>query len=149
MSTDKTIATTFVQPYRIFGGRCEEALDFYRSAVGAKVGIVMRFKDAPDPPPPGMLAPGFEAKIMHAEFQVGEATILASDGGSEGATFAGFSLALSLPTEADVDRVFAALVDGGQTTMPPGKTFWSPRFGMLTDRFGVAWMVMVPGEEPS
>src|SRR5262249_15245314 len=140
------MTTTLVQPYLFFGGRCEEALEFYRTALGAQVDCVLHFKDSPQPPPPGVLQPGFESKVMHASFRVGANTLLASDGCNDKSTFSGFSLALSVPTEADADRVFAALAKGGQVQMPLAKTFWSPRFGMVSDRFGVAWMVMVPAE---
>jgi PhnB protein len=136
------------QPYLFFSGRCEEALEFYRTALGAEVEMVMLFKDSPRPPPPGVLQPGFESKVMHSSFRVGGTTIMASDGCDDKSSFSGFSLALHVPTEADADRVFAALANKGQVQMPLAKTFWSPRYGMVTDRFGVAWMVMVPGEPP-
>ena len=137
------MSTTIVQLYLYFGGRCEEAIEFYQSAVGAKVQMLMRFSDSPEPMPPGVLAPGFENKVMHASFHIGETEVMASDGCSEGSTFSGFSLSISVATEDEADRVFAVLSDGGEVTMPLGKTFWSPRFGMLNDRFGVAWMVTV------
>ena len=136
---------TLVQPYLFFGGRCEEALEFYRTAIGAEVEMIMRFKESPEPTPPRMLAEGFENKVMHASFRVGESTVMASDGCSpEDGKFNGFSLSISVPGEADADRVFAALSDGGTVKMPLTKTFWSPRFGMLEDRFGIGWMVIVP-----
>jgi PhnB protein len=132
-----------VQPYLFFNGRCEEALEFYRKALGAEVEVVMRFKDSPDPPPPGMLQAGFEDKVMHASFKIGGNTLMASDGCSEEAVkYGGFSLSIAVATEADADRSFNALAQGGRVDMPLGKTFWSPRFGMLTDRFGIGWMVM-------
>jgi PhnB protein len=134
-----------VQPYLFFGGRCEEALEFYRAAIGAKVEMVMRFNESPEPTPPGMLAEGFEKKVMHSSFRVGETVLMASDGCSpDDGKFGGFSLSISLPSEADADRVFAALSEGGVVKMPLCKTFWSPRYGMLTDRFGIGWMVIVP-----
>ncbi len=134
-----------VQPYLFFEGRCEEALGFYREALGAEVTALMRFKDSPDPPPPGMVPPGAEGKVMHAEFRVGGATLMASDGRCSGQPrFGGVSLALSVPDEATTDRFFAALAEGGQVQMPIGKTFFSPRFGVVADRFGVSWMVIVP-----
>ncbi|MGL5094301.1 MAG: YciI family protein [Planctomycetia bacterium] len=135
-----------VQPYLFFAGRCDEALEFYKTALRAKVGMVMRFNESPDPTPPGMLPPGFETKIMHTEFQVGGMTLMASDGCEAESRFAGFRLALSVPTEADADRAFDALAEGGKVDMPLVKTFWSPRYGMVTDKFGVEWMVMVPGQ---
>jgi PhnB protein len=131
------------QPYLLFGGRCEEALEFYQRAVGAKVDQVMRFKDNPDPMPPGTLAPGLENKIMHTSFRIGESLVMASDGMNASQTVSGTSLAVAVKTEAEVDTIFNALAAGGTVTMPPGKTFWSPRFGMLTDKFGLGWMVMV------
>jgi PhnB protein len=135
-----------VQPYLFFSGRCEEALEFYKTALHAKVGMVMRFNESPDPTPPGMLQPGFESKIMHSEFQVGGMTLMASDGCDDKSRFDGFRLALCVPTEADADRTFNALAEGGKVDMPLVKTFWSPRYGMVTDKFGVGWMVMVRGE---
>ena len=132
-----------VQPYLFFDGRCEEAIEFYRSALGAKVEMLMRNKEAPDPPPPGMLAPGSENKIMHAALRIGDSLVMASDGSARGhPEFKGFSLALTAATEAEADRLFAKLADGGQIQLPIGKTFFSPRFGMVADRFGVGWMVM-------
>lgn len=142
-----------VQPYLFFGGRCEEALDFYREALHARIGTVLRWSDSPEPPPAGMLAPGYEQKVMHAEFTVGSATLMASDGcgnpGPKDTAFGGFRQALTVPTESLVDRIFEALAsDGGTVDMPLAKTFFSPRYGMVTDRFGLAWMVMVPGGTP-
>jgi PhnB protein len=130
-----------VQPYLFFNGRCEEALEFYRSALGAKVEMVSRFKDAPEP---GMAQPGMENKVMHASFRIGETMLMASDGRNEGEPgFEGFSLAIDVPDEQRAESVFKALADGGKVTMPLEKTFWAPKFGMLEDRFGVGWMVSV------
>ena len=136
-----------VQPYLNFDGRCEEALEFYRTALGAEVAILMRFKDNPEPQP-GMTSPGSENKVMHATLQVGGNTLMASDGRCTGKpNFEGFSLSLRVQTEAQADRLFAALADGGRTELPLTKTFFSPRFGMVTDRFGVCWMVIVQQAE--
>lgn len=132
-----------IQPYLMFGGRCEEALEFYRTALGAQIDLLMRFKDSPEPPPPGMLPSGFENKVMHASFRIGDNILMASDGCEKGQHFNGFSLSIAVATEAEADRFFAALSDGGQVQMPLDKTFWSPRFGMLTDRFGISWMINV------
>ena len=134
-----------IQPYLFFNGRCEEALEFYRKALGAEVQMMLRYKESPEPPPPGMVPPGFENKIMHTSFRVGETVVMASDGcSSEKAKFDGFSLSVSVPNEAEADRVFAALSDGGKVEMPLSRTFWSPRFGMVEDRFGIGWMISVP-----
>lgn len=133
----------FVQPYLFFGGRCEEALAFYRTALGAEVEMLLRFRDSPQPPPPGVLAPGFEDKVMHSSFRIGETTLMASDGCQPGAAFCGFSLSISVTTVDEARRIFGALVDGGEVQMPLAPTFWSPCFGMLTDRFGVGWMINV------
>ena len=134
-----------IQPYLFFNGRCDEALEFYRGAIGAEVLVLMRFKDSPEPPPPGMLAPGFEERVMHAEVRVGETTLMAADGCSaEAPGFQGFSLSLSVGSEVEAERVFAALADGGKVRMALAKTFWSPCFGMVEDRFGLGWMVNVP-----
>lgn len=138
--------TRIIQPYLFFGGRCEEAIAFYRTALDAELDLLMRFKDSPEPPPPGMIAPGFENKVMHAEFRIGSSMIMASDGCGETPAFAGFSLSVSVATAADAERVFTALAEGGEIRMPLGPTFWSPCFGMLTDRFGVGWMVNTEAE---
>jgi PhnB protein len=135
--------TTIVQPYLFFGGRCQEAVEFYRTALGAQVDMLMLHKDSPEQPPPGMLPPGFENKVMHTSFRIGGTTVMASDGCGEASNFNGFSLSLAVPTEAEAERAFAALANGGNITMPLTKTFWSPKFGMLTDRFGVGWMVTI------
>lgn len=133
-----------IEPYLNFDGRCEEAINFYRKALGAEVTMMMRYNENPDPPQPGMVAPGTEDKIMHASLCVDGSTIMASDGYCKGqANFSGITLSLSVPDEAAADRVFSALCDGGKVHMPLGKTFFSPRFGMLADRFGVPWMIFV------
>ena len=133
-----------VEPYLFFNGRCEEAVEFYKKALGAKVAVLMRFKDSPEPHAPGMLPPGSENKVMHVSFRVGDTTVMASDGFCKGQTdFQGLSLSLTVSNEAEADRAFAALADEGQVQMPLSKTFWSPRFGMVTDRFGLGWMVTV------
>jgi len=133
-----------VETYLFFDGRCEEAIEFYKKVLGAEVTMLMRFKDSPEPPQPGMIPPGSENKIMHVSFRVGDTTVMASDGRCTGqANFQGFSLSLTVANEAEADRKFAALAEGGQVQMPMAKTFWSPRFGMVTDRFGVGWMVSI------
>jgi PhnB protein len=133
-----------VEVYLFFNDRCEEALEFYKKALGAEVTMLMRFKDSPEPQQPGMVPPGSENKIMHVSFRIGDSTVMASDGRCTGQTnFQGFSLSLTVPNEAEADRKFAALADGGQVQMPLAKTFWSPRFGMVADRFGVGWMISV------
>ncbi|HYC70432.1 MAG TPA: VOC family protein [Opitutaceae bacterium] len=137
--------STIVQPYLFFNGRCEEAVKFYQSAIGAKVEMLLRFKESPEAPPPGTNPPNWGDKVMHCSFRVGDSVIMASDGCETSPAFAGFSLSLSLPTPEEVDRAYAALAAGGKADMPPTKTFWSPRFGMLTDKFGLGWMVGVAG----
>jgi PhnB protein len=133
-----------VQPYLLFNGRCEEAVDFYKKTLGAEVMMLMRFKDSPEPPQPGMIPPGSENKIMHTSLRIGDTMVMASDGRCEGgSSFQGFSLSLTVANEAEARRTFAALGEGGQVQMPLSKTFWSPCFGMLSDRFGVGWMVSV------
>jgi PhnB protein len=130
-----------LQPYLFFDGRCDEALDFYKKAVGAKVDMLMRFKEAPDQ---SMVKPESRDKVMHAAVHLGDTQVLMSDGHCQGkASFQGFSLAVSVKDEAEADKTFMALADGGQVTMPLAKTFFSSRFGMLTDKFGVGWMILV------
>jgi len=133
-----------IQPYLFFDGRAEEAAEFYRAKLGAEVTMLMRNKDSPEKPPPGMLPPNSENKVMHMALKIGDTTVLASDGHCAGKpVFQGFSLSLTVKDEAEASRLFAALADGGQVQMPLGKTFFSPSFGMVADRFGVAWMVYV------
>ena len=133
-----------LQPYLFFEGRCEEAIEFYRSALGAEVTMLMRFKDNPEPPQPGTVPPGSENKVMHANFRIGDTTVLASDGRCGGRpTFQGFSLALTPKSDAEAERLFASLAAGGQVQQPLIKTFFSSRFGVVADRFGVSWMVYV------
>ena len=130
-----------VQPYLFFDGRCEEAVEFYRKALGAEITMLMRFKESPDP---GMCAPGAGDKVMHVQFRIGETTVLASDGRCEGRpSFQGFSLSLTVGNDAEARRLFASLAEGGQVQMPLAKTFFSSRFGMVADRFGVPRMIVV------
>ena len=137
-----SISNASVQPYLFFGGRCEEAIEFYRKALGAELVMEARFKDAPEPQPG--LPECFQDKIMHATLRIGDTLLMASDGRCEGqATFEGFSLSITVADEAEADRVFAALGEGGLVTMPLAKTFWAPKYGMLQDQFGVSWMVSV------
>ena len=130
-----------IQPYLNFDGRCDEALEFYKKAVGAKVNMVMRFKDAPDK---SMVTPQNADKVMHSALQIGDAMILASDGRNGGKpNFSGIALAVSAGSEAEVEKIFSGLADGGTVQMPLAKTFFSPKFGMVADKFGVGWMVLV------
>ena len=139
-----------VQPYLFFDGRCEEAIEFYRNTLGAEVTMLMRYKDSPEPQQPGMIPPGAEDKVMHANLQIGDSTLMASDGRCLGQpSFQGFALSLTAPDDAEAERLFAALADGGQVQMPMSKTFFSSRFGMVADRFGVGWMVIVTAESGS
>ena len=135
-----------VQQYLFFDGKCEEAIEFYKSTLGAKVEMMMRFKDNPDPQP-GSCPPGAENKVMHAAMHIGDTLVMASDGMAHGKPeFKGFSLSVDAKSEAEADKIFAALGKGGQVQMPLTKTFFSPRFGMVADKFGVSWMVIVPAE---
>lgn len=128
------------QPYLFFDGRCEEAIEFYRTALGAEVTMQMRFKDSPDQ---SGCPPGSGEKIMHASFRIGDVEVLASDGDCKGKpSFQGFALALSVKSEGEARKLFEALSDGGVVQMPLTKTFFSPSFGMAADRFGVSWMVL-------
>lgn len=133
-----------VQAYLMFNGRTEEAIEFYKKAVGAEITALMRFRDMPEAPPPGMIPEGWDDKVMHSSFKVGDAEIMASDGcQSDDAGFKGISLALSVKTPEEAEVKFKALSEGGEVTMPLAKTFFSPAFGTLTDRFGVSWMIVV------
>ena len=131
------------QPYLFFDGRCEEAVDFYRTKLGAEVEMLMRYKDSPEPHQPGMIPPGAENKVMHTSLRIGDTTVMASDGRCQGQpNFQGFALSLTAANDAEADRWFAALGDGGQVQMPLAKTFFASRFGMVADRFGVSWMII-------
>lgn len=131
-------------PYLYFDGRCEEALEFYRKVLDAKIEMMMRFKDSPTPPQPGMVPPGAENKVMHASFRIGDSILMASDGRCGGKPkFEGISLSLTVTDAATAERLFAALGEGGQVQMPLTTTFFSPRFGMVADRFGVSWLIYV------
>ncbi len=139
-----------MEPYLHFNGRAEEALGFYEKALGAKVDMKMRFSESPDPHPDGRVPTGFENKIMHASLLIGEARVMLSDGGAmTGQSLGGFSLSLQYDSETDARPAFDALADGGRITMPISPTFWSPCFGMVTDRFGVHWMVTVDSARPA
>ena len=130
-----------VQPYLFFDGRCDEAIDFYKQTLGAKVEMLMRFKDSPEK---SMCSPGSDDKVMHASLHIGETRVMASDGRNNGnPKFEGFALSINAKDEADADRKFNALSAGGNVTMPMTKTFFSPRFGMCADKFGVQWMIIV------
>lgn len=140
-----------VQPYLFFEGRCEEALNFYKSAIGAEVTAMMRYSDSPQPPSPEMCAGGSGTgkitphHIMHANFRVGDTQVMASDGMAQGkAEFKGFSLSISASDDAQAQRLFKALGEGGQVQMPMSETFFATSFGMVADRFGVSWMVINP-----
>jgi PhnB protein len=131
------MSTALVQPYLFFFGRCEEALEFYRAAVDAQLGTVLYFKDGPEPPE------GFEDKVMHTSFRIGQSTILASDGCIESNGYEGFSLSLTIASEEEAERIFSALANGGIVEMPLTETLWSPSYGIVTDQFGISWMINV------
>lgn len=131
---------TTIQPYLFFGGRCEEALAFYQRAIGAKLEMMMKFSESPEPPPPGSITPGFEDKVMHASLRIGDSIVMASDGSNADEKSQHIGLSLSCKTQAEVDTTFAALGEGGKVTMALHDAFWGARFGMVTDALGVAWM---------
>lgn len=133
-----------IQPYLYFEGRCEEALEFYRNTLGAEVTMLMRYRDSPEPLRPGMLPPGSENKVMHAGLKIGDTTMMASDGRCSGKPdFKGVSLTVSAANDREAERLFSALGEGGTVQMPLTTTFFSSRFGMVADRFGVSWMILV------
>jgi PhnB protein len=135
------------QPYLNFDGRCEEALNFYQQAIGAEILCLMRMSDSPEPCDPAMVPPGSENKVMHSSFKIGDSTLMATDCGCSGQTkFSGFSISLTAADPGHAAKLFAALSEGGRVEMPLGKTFFSPSFGVLEDRFGLSWMVYV--EQP-
>ena len=137
-----------VLPYLYFEGRCHEALRFYEKALGAEITAVLRFDQSPEPHPPGVLAPGAEKNVMHAEFRIGGTTLFASDGPRIGqAKFEGISLTLAVADDAEAKQTFAALADGGAVGQPLTETFFATSFGMLTDRFGVGWIVIAAKED--
>ena len=132
--------TATVQPYLFFDGKCEEALDFYKGAIGAKVDMMMRFKEAPDQ---SQMQPNTGEKVMHAAFHVGTTQVLSSDGHCAGKpSFQGFGLALNAKNDAEAEKLFAAVGNGGQVLQPLTKTFFASKFGMVADKFGIMWMVI-------
>jgi PhnB protein len=134
-----------VNSYLIFNGRCEEALEFYKRALGAEVTTLIRYGQAPEEVKAQMVVPGTEQKVMHSRFTIGGTELMASDGRcEENSTFSDFSLSLSVQTEEEAQRLFAALAEGGAIQMPLTKTFFSPLFGMVSDRFGLGWMIVMP-----
>ncbi|XHS79414.1 VOC family protein [Burkholderiaceae bacterium UC74_6] len=135
-----------IDPYLFFDGRCEEAIEFYKSSLGAEVQMIMRNSDSPAPPPEGMLPPGSENKIMHSSLLIKGALIMMSDGHCSGKTeFKGFSISLDCDTQDEAHKFFDGLAAGGRVNMPLSQTFWAPLFGMVEDKFGVNWMVGVSG----
>ena len=133
-----------IQPYLSFEGRAQEAIDFYKDAIGAKVDVVMHFKDAP-PEMQAQMSPDSKDKVMHAAFHIGDTQVMASDGQCTGkANFSGISLTLNAADDAEAEKLFGALGKGGQVTMPMSETFFAHRFGMVADKFGVGWMVLNP-----
>lgn len=135
-----------VEPYLFFAGKCEAALEYYRQHLGAEIGMIMRYGQSPEPPQ-CPLPEGWDDKIMHASFTIGASRLMGSDGMKDQMPADGHCMSLTMPDEAEARRVFAALADGGEAFMPIGKTFWSPCFGMVTDRFGIHWMVTVPEQQ--
>lgn len=137
-----------LEPYLFFEGRCEEAAEYYRTTLGAEVLFLMRFKESPEPSDESMCSPGDGDKVMHMSIRIGDTIVMASDGRCSGQpAFQGFSLALTASDAAEAERLFAGLSDGGQVQMPLGPTFFSPQFGMVADRFGVSWMILVAPQE--
>jgi len=139
MSNSKAI----IEPYLFFQGRCEEAVSFYQKSLGAELQMMMRYTESPEPPPPGMIPPNWGDKIMHSSFKIGQTVVMASDGCGADGKIEGFKLSISVHTEAEAKQVFTALSEGGKVEMPLTRTFWSPCFGMLEDKFGISWMVNV------
>lgn len=135
-----------VKNYLFFSGRCEEAIEYYRKHLGAQVQCLMRFSECPEPIPEGVLQPGFEQKVMHSQFSLGNTQVYASDGCDDGTQPAGFRLSLTLDSADQATRIFNALAQDGKIDMPLTPTFWSPLYGQVTDQFGIGWMVMLPGE---
>ena len=133
-----------VQPYLSFEGRAQEAIDFYKTALSATVDVIMHFRDAP-PEVQGQMSPDSKDKIMHAAFRIGDTQVMASDGQCNGkATFSGIALTLNATSNAEAEKMFNALAQGGQVNMPMSETFFANRFGMVADKFGVGWMVLHP-----
>ena len=139
MSNNKSV----IEPYLFFNGRCEEAVKFYQQALGAEVQMMLRYKESPEPVPSGRIPPNWGEKIMHSSMKIGSTVVMASDGCGEGGKFEGFSLSISVNTEAEAKKIFTAISEGGKVEMPLTKTFWSPCFGMLEDKFGIGWMISV------
>ncbi len=143
-TTTATGAKSLVQPYLFFGGTCEQALNFYKDVLGAKIGRVMRFKDSPEQLPEGQCGSFLPEHIMHAEFRIGESTIMASDGCGDEIKPAGFSLSVAIQDVDEARRIFDRISEGGEAMMPFGPTFFAKGFGMTADKFGIPWMIVTP-----
>jgi PhnB protein len=139
----------FIQPYLYFNGRCEEAINFYKQALGAEVTFMMRYDESPDPQSKAMMTPGTEKKIMHSNVQIRDTQIMMSDGRCDGAVpkFDGISLTVNVSAD-EAEKVFNALGAGGQVQMPLCETFFAHKFGMVADKFGVSWLLLA-GKEPA
>jgi len=133
-----------VQTTLNFYGRTEEAVAFYGRAVDAETLFLLRFRDRPDY---AQSRPGLEDKIFHATLRLGATLVMASDCGCEHspseAAFAGFSLALRVETPEKAERFFNALSEGGQVQIPMRETFFATRYGIVVDRFGLSWKIMI------
>ena len=139
------VAAASVQPYLFFRGRCEEAIDYYKKTLGAEVDVMLRFRDNPDKPGRDQVPAELDDRIMHASLRIAGAEIMMSDGMKSGPLdFACMSLSLSVPSEAECERLYNALAADGTVQMPIGPTFFARRFGAVADKFGVSWMIMVP-----
>lgn len=145
--TDQTF-TTQVQTYLYFDGKCDEALAFYRDTVGAEILQLMRYRDMPLQPGSDTcveqsMPPGCEDKVLHCSFRIGATELMASDGFCAGKpVFEGFALSLVLKDKDTVERTFARLAEGGEVRVPVDKTFFSPAFGLVVDRYGILWNVL-------
>lgn len=126
-----------VMPYITFQGNCEEALKFYKECLGGEILYMGRYGGSP------MAGQAPDDKIMHATLKVGDTHIMAADNMAPDPFAVGGNIALSVGTDdaGDAERMFNALAEGGRVTMPIAETFWAERFGMLTDKFGIDWMV--------
>lgn len=128
-----------VNPYLLYNGNCEEAFNYYVRALGGKVDMMARYQGSPAA---DHVPPEWASKVMHAQLSIDGEVLMAADAPPGAAKPpAGFAVSLQVEDPAKADRVFAALADGGEITMPIDKTFWARRFGMCVDRFGIPWMI--------
>jgi PhnB protein len=142
-STTKRRETMQMNVHLNFQGNCGEAFEFYKQVFGDSNAFTMKYGDAPGGSP---VPPDWNDKVMHTSIKLGDGLLMGCDAPQGLSTpIGGFQISVESKDEGEVKRIYEALKEGGSVQMPLAPTFWSPMFGMCTDRFGVAWMVAMLG----